>query len=338
MHAYESPISSICQTPTRPLSEIGNFKKPVTPQISDNSSSTSRNRGGKVSSQIQKYLRLALKENFFVENGSSMSRSQITDRLDKWLTMTYTHVPFDVMEVLSSRSPGYAITAAFECQVTYGHGKWHNIAPKMLDTISEPKKRLNFGTPLKNPINTVTPSVTPLPSPLASPLKETPVARTKQKIHQRSAKLIGENSVIQDEQLQTPDSFSDSLVCEINQFQKLCQKDISAMTIDYSDLDSVISAVTFQDLSDSVRKHCPNLTEILKILVSSDEERKLKTESEKLLRAIHAQACLVKLSNQKGSSFPMFLGLLLVSYGSGEGELLITLLFHYDDKPHFDSY
>ena len=93
--------------------------------------------------------------------------------------------------------------------------------------------------------------------------------------------------------------------------------------MDYSNIDSVINALTFATLCDDVRKYCPLLTKVLQSLVDAQEsekkELKIKTESEKLLRAIHTQACLAKLANQKASSFPLLFGTLLVSYGCGEG-------------------
>jgi hypothetical protein len=108
------------------------------------------------------------------------------------------------------------------------------------------------------------------------------------------------------------------LKSEFKMFEGFC-KFTDIHNVDYSNLEDVIHALTFQNLCDNVQKHCPLLQEILEIFVQHSEERKIKTGAEKLLRAVHAHGCLLKIGNQVSTSFPLFFGILLISFGCGQG-------------------
>ena len=114
---------------------------------------------------------------------------------------------------------------------------------------------------------------------------------------------------------------------EVYQFQKLCKSQEMA-EVDYCNLGSVINALTFEKLCQEVQKQCPLLTQILQAFVQHEEKRKIKTAAEKLLRVIHMNACLLRIGSQTSSSFPHYFGILLVSFGCGQGEKLIFNLFY----------
>ena len=152
-------------------------------------------------------------------------------------------------------------------------------------------------------------------TPLAMPLPDTPRTcnvpeNTKNVSSRRTLDLV--DTGVTEAQRQR-------LALEIQKFMILSNT-IDSEKIDYCDLESVINAVTFHNLCETVKIHCPLLTEILEIFVHSKEERKIKTGAEKLLRAIHAHSCLLQLTSQRSSSFPLFFAVLMLSFGCGDGK------------------
>lgn len=272
-----------------------------------------------------------------------MCREDINKTVENWLLQKYPDIPKDVTDAVKDKKLGFAISTAFDYKVVLANYKYHNIQLKQMST--------QF-TPVSTPVHT------PM-SPLAVPLQPSPLPTHKSKrvldmnitdkpagnVHLGDKVCVDANLDVRAD-VNAQVSYSDKLGMEIKLFQTMCNRKTSTTNVDYSDLDSVLSVLTFKDLCDSVRKNCPTLTEILESLVDVEEsesrELKLKTECEKLLRAIHAQACLVKLANQKASSYPLFFGILLVSFGCGEGKLVMNtmntrfrlLLFLADSMHH----
>ncbi len=108
---------------------------------------------------------------------------------------------------------------------------------------------------------------------------------------------------------------------EMEKFKQLCKID-TIHNVDYSSPENVISCVTFTDLCEKVEAECPLFTEILHNFAQYSEERTLKTGPEKMLRLVHAHGLLLRIGSQRSTSFPLSFGIMLISYGCGEGELL----------------
>ena len=158
-----------------------------------------------------------------------------------------------------------------------------------------------------------TPATTPASTPLAVPLQDT-LPKAGRKLQGGAKRNLNMDNV--DPNI----DFKQKLKFELAHFQSLCQKYLQRTTIDYSKLEDVIEANMFANLTQQVEMECPVLANILNIIVESKDDNKLKTQAEKLLRAVHAHACLAKLANQWSTSFPLYLGILMVSFGCGEGK------------------
>ena len=111
---------------------------------------------------------------------------------------------------------------------------------------------------------------------------------------------------------------------EIFKFQML-SKSAEMNKINYCDLDSVINALTFQNLCQDVREQCPLLTQIFEVFVHHEEDLQIKTAVEKLQRVVHMNACLLRIGSQASSSFPHFFGILMISFGCGQGEVIVYI-------------
>lgn len=109
---------------------------------------------------------------------------------------------------------------------------------------------------------------------------------------------------------------------EIFKFQQLCQSSTMPKDVDYSNLDMLINELTFDNLLKNVQNQCPLLCELFEVFTQTEEERKIKTAAEKLLRVIHMNACLLRIGSQTSSPFPLYLGILLISYGCGQGKFI----------------
>ena len=92
--------------------------------------------------------------------------------------------------------------------------------------------------------------------------------------------------------------------------------------IDYTNLDCIISELTFQDTVKQIEQKCPLMYSLFLEFARADEERKIKTAADKLLRIVHAHSCLIHIGGQRSSVFPHMLGVLLVSFGCGDGEYM----------------
>ncbi len=112
---------------------------------------------------------------------------------------------------------------------------------------------------------------------------------------------------------------------EIERFCTL-SKLVDLHQIDYTSLEDVIDSLTFEKFTNNVNIHCPLLSSMLHVFVSAEEERKKKTTAEKLLRVVHGHGLLIKIGSERGSKFPLFLAILLVSFGCGEGR---NISLHY---------
>ncbi len=109
---------------------------------------------------------------------------------------------------------------------------------------------------------------------------------------------------------------------EMEKFKQLCKID-TIQNVDYSSLENVISCVTFTDLCEKVEAECHLFTQILHNFAQYSEERKLKTGPEKMLRLVHTHG-LLHMGSQRSTSFPLSFGIMLISYGCGEGESVIA--------------
>jgi hypothetical protein len=166
-----------------------------------------------------------------------------------------------------------------------------------------------------------TPLAQPLPeTPLAQPLPETPHA-TPAKLQSGVRRLLMEEEKVHDPLANVTELTQSQikiLTEELHKFQQFCRS-TDLQTIDYTSLETLIDELTFQTLCSKVREHCPFLTSFLELFVDTKEERKIKTASEKLLRVIHANGLLLKLGHQRSTMFPLFFGILCVSFGCGPG-------------------
>lgn len=90
--------------------------------------------------------------------------------------------------------------------------------------------------------------------------------------------------------------------------------------VDYANLEDIINKLTFQKLVEDIEQRCPHWFSLFKMFTKTEETLKIKTASEKLLRLVHANGCLMHIGSQRSSSFPHMIGMLLVSLGCGDGK------------------
>ena len=170
-------------------------------------------------------------------------------------------------------------------------------------------------TPLAKPL--VTPVSTPIKQDVSSKASRTGPVRALLQTPQNMATVESRTCQTTSSSMLTSDQ-EKAYVDELEILVELCQFDFS--TVDYSDLDQVVSSLTFDNLLCEVEKRCPLVYDILRVFVRAEEDRKIKTAAEKLLRVVHLFGCMLRIGRERSSSLPRLFGILLTSYGCGQGK------------------
>ena len=91
---------------------------------------------------------------------------------------------------------------------------------------------------------------------------------------------------------------------EIHKLQYIFKSVDFQHEIDYSNLDCIISELTFQDTVKQIEEKCILMHSLFLEFARAEEERKIKTAAEKLIRIVHAQSCLIHIGGQSPSQVP----------------------------------